>query len=720
MGFASLHKRVTYLMAGLGLLSLSLGGEISLLAEVVIALAFVGSMFAEEPRIGRPGWQLGWNVVLLALLAISVLRGVLGEPLLPLALEFTAALQLSRLCNRRTATEHQQIAMLAFLHLCAATVLSTELAYGIAFIAFVVVAPWMLALTHLRSEIEGHYPGDPDPARAADVRRVLASRRVVGASFLAGTAALSLPLFLMTAAVFVLFPRVGLGMISFGRGSPTHVAGFGGDVELGQVGLLRDDPRVVLRVQPPGLSASPPARASIRMRGTSFDHYEDGRWSRTLHDPRPIGRVDSIYAVERQPDPARDVPFGIVLDHLDDTVVFLPEGTVAIEIPPRVQSGIEIGRRLSLEPGLDLRYEDDDALGLRYRAWVALGARERLSEPLSAGDARPYLQLPDGVERVAGLAREWTEGAVDDRDRAERIIAHLHRFQYSLDMRDPGARAPLDAFLFDWRAGHCEYFSTALAVMLRSLGVPARNVTGFLGGRWNEWGSWYAITHGDAHSWVEAWIDGEGWVTFEPTPPGRSDVGLAQGLRDELAAMIDALRTRWEQDVVGYDLRSQRSLARSIAAWLRAMGASPPARAAPSREAEPAASSEGGLSWSRAIVLLLAALGVALVVRALLQRRRARDASGAEIPEAAREVVALYRSLERALATLGRPRPASRTPREHAIALAREGFAHSATVDEITERYLEVRFGGATLTSEELATLHERLRTIQRAPSPPS
>ncbi|MDQ3038028.1 MAG: DUF3488 and transglutaminase-like domain-containing protein, partial [Myxococcota bacterium] len=655
MGFASLHKRVTYLIAGLGLLSLSLGGELSPLVGGAILVAFVASMFAEEPRIARPGWQYGWNVVLLVLLALSVLRGTLGAPLLPLALEFTAALQISRLFNRRTAVEHQQITMLAFLHLCAATVLSTELAYGVAFIAFVVVAPWMLALTHLRSEIEGHYPGDPDPGRAADVRRVLASRRVIGPSFLVGTAALSLPLFLMTAAVFVLFPRVGLGLISFGRGSASHVAGFGGDVELGQVGLVRDDPTVVLRVQPPGLSATPPARASIRMRGTSFDHYEDGRWSRTMYDPRPIGRLDSVYALERAPDPDRDLAFDIVLDHLDDTVVFLPERTVAIEIPPRVQSGIEIGRRLSLEPGLDLRYEDDDALGLRYRAWVAReGAGHGDGARLDAGDARHYLQLPEGSDGVAALAREWTEGSTSDRERAQRILERLHGFEYSLEMRDPGARAPLDAFLFDWRAGHCEYFSTAMAVMLRSLGVPTRNVTGFLGGRWNEWGRWYALTNGDAHSWVEAWIDGEGWVTFEPTPPGRSEIGLAQSLREDLAALIDALRTRWEQDVVGYDLRSQRSLARRIAAWLRAAGATPDQAVSDTTESD--ASRGQGLPWTRALVLLLAIAGVALVVRALLLRRRGSSARGPEIPEAAREVVALYRSLERALAALGRPR----------------------------------------------------------------
>lgn len=718
MSFASLHKRVTYAMAGLGLASLFLGGELTLIAQGVIVLAFIASMLAEGERIEGIGWQRGWNVVLLVVLALAVLRGALGEPLLPLALEFTAALQISRLCNRRSATEHQQIAMLAFLHLCAATVLSTELAYGVSFLGFVVVAPWMLALTHLRSEIEGHYPGAPDPGRAADVRRVLASRRVVGPSFLLGTAALSLPLFLMTAALFVLFPRVGLGMISFGRGSPAHVAGFGGDVELGQVGLVRDDPRVVLRVSPPGLSARPPTRAAIRMRGTSFDHYDGRRWSRTLRDPDHVGRVDSIYQITRQPDPRRDVAVSIVLDHLDETVVFLPDRTVAIEIPPRLHSGIEVGRRLVVEPGLDLRYEDDDSLGLRYRAWVAPDDADAARERLTAETARVYLQLPEGHQRLASLAREWTAGASSDRERAEQILARLRGLRYSLDMRDPGARPPLEAFLFDWRAGHCEYFSSAMAVMLRSLGVPTRNVTGFLGGHWNEWGRWYAITNGDAHSWIEVWLDGEGWVTFDPTPAGRGELDFAQGLVTELAAMIDALRTRWEEDVVGYDLRTQRSFARRLARWLRAFddGRDAPSADVATREEERGAA----LPWGRASILLGALALALLALRTFVRRRGVQRARGVEIPEAAREAVALYRALGRALAALGQPRPSARTPREHADHLARQGFAHAATVEAITERYLEVRYGGSTLRREELDALRARLRDIERSPAPPA
>lgn len=714
MSFASLHKRVTYVMAGLGLLTLFLGGELTAPIQALIATAFFVSFFADGHRIERSGWQLGWNVVLLSILAIEMLRGVFGDPLLPLALEFTSALQISRLFNRRTAAEHRQIAMLAFLQLCAATVLSTELAYGIAFFGFVVVTPWMLALTHLRGEIETNAPGESAANRAEHARQMLASERVVGLSFLLGTAALSVPLFALTAILFVAFPRVGLGLISFGRGTPTHVSGFGGDVELGQVGLVRDDPRVVLRVEPPGLPLNPPIRASIRMRGTSFDHYDGRRWTRSLRDAASIGRTDSLYRLIREPDFTRDSMVSIVLDHLDEPVVFLPDRTVAIEIPPRVQSGVEIGRRILIEPGLDIRYNDDDAVGLRYRAWVAPDTRDAARERLSAEMASYYLQVPEGHERIRALAAEWTRGAASDRERAEMILTELRNFDYSLEMRDPGSRPPLLPFLLDWQAGHCEYFSSAMAIMLRTLGVPTRNVTGFLGGRWNEWGRWYSLTNGDAHSWVEVWLEGEGWVTFDPTPPSRANIALTTGLIADLTAMIDAIRTRWEEDIVSYDLRAQRSLARSLATWFRGLGRERDTESELPPSGSELQRNEPASPWPRTVLILAALVAGPLGLRMLIRRRRNRRGHHVSIPETAREVVAVYHALERALSARNRARPPGRTPREHADWLRQEGYAHAAEVDEITTRYLEVRYGGARLDENEARTLWQKVREIER------
>src|SRR5690606_15995804 len=152
----------------------------------------------------------------------------------------------------------------------------------------------------------------------------------------------------------------------------------------------------------------------IRMRGTSFDHYDGRRWTRS-REPRArgVGRIDAFYAAPvRLPVPARDTRWWIVLDGLDEPVLFLPPDTVGLEVPPRMTGGAEGGRAILHTPGVDVRYGDADGLGLRYAAWT--NDEPRPAHALGADEARRYLQVPDGHDRVAALAREWTEGASDD------------------------------------------------------------------------------------------------------------------------------------------------------------------------------------------------------------------------------------------------------------------------------------------------------------------
>lgn len=706
MSFGRLHKWVTYGIAALGLAALSIGPELELSSELLIFAGLAASWFVDGPLIRDPRWARGWTVGLLALVGLQILRGLGGAPLLPLVLEFTAALQISRLFNRRGAREHQQIAALALLHLIAATVISTELSYGLAFLGFVIVTPWMLSLGHLRAEIEGQQRGE-DADRAQAVERVLASRRLVGPSFLLGTAALALPLFAMTGLLFVAFPRVGLGFLSFGRDLGQPVSGFGANVELGDFGVIRSDPTVVLRVVPPDLGAQPPRLASLRMRGTSFDHYDGRRWtrSRELAVGESVGHMDAFYGVPRRmPQPAQDRPWRVVLDPLEEPVVFLPPSTVGLEVPPRIVGGVEVGREVVTAPGVDIRYADADGLGLRYTAWTSDAPEDRSVEPLDDGERARYLELPEGHDRVAALAREWTAGADDDAAKVRALVSHLRDsgdYEYSLEMPDVGDRPPVEAFLLEARRGHCEYYSTAMAVMLRSVGVPSRNVTGFLGGRFNDYGGYYALSQGDAHSWVEAWLPGRGWVTVDPTPSSRDAFAPDAGWLSALREMADAIRTRWSDDVVGYDLRSQVGLFRAARRWLSGTEGRGPAAAEPTRSQGPGPSIPG---W----VWLVAAMGV-LAVLVFLGRRRRRRSRATEHAASVR----LYRAFDATLAKLGHPRPPERTPNEQVAALADAGFRELELARQITRRYLEARFGGETLSADEIDRLLREVKALR-------
>lgn len=718
MSFTRLHKLVTYALAALGLSALALGGELGPLAALAIALGTVLSWWCEGERLESPRWQRGTTLAMASFFVVEIARGLTGAPLLPLALETSAALQISRLANRRRAAEHQQISILAFLHLCAATVLSTEVTYGLLFFGFVVLVPWMLALTHLRAEIEGHFapPATPAPEGAATLGRVLASRRLVGAGFLAGTAAIAIPLFLTTALLFAAFPRVGFGFLGVPGSTGMHVAGFGTDVTLGEVGTIADDPTVVLRVVPHDQDlAHPPALLPVRFRGTSFDAYDGRRWTRTFRGGERLRRYGDELAITRPARAGADVAWDIVLEHIDQPVVFLPPRAVALDVPPRYSAGLDVGRDLTLYPGLDLRYEDPDALGLRYTVWTSR-REEPTSERLGEDELHRYLQLPPGHERLGELARAWTAGATTDRERAERILARFGRppFEYSRTMPDPGGELPLVAFLEHGHVGHCEYYASAMAVLLREVGVPSRNVTGFATAHYNPYGHFWAVRSGDAHAWVEAFLPGEGWVTFDPTPTAVSEPSASERLLAELHALSDAVRARWEEWIIGYDLRAQRDLGRRLASWVSGLGSS--SEPAGPGVAEPAPT-ERPSPWRIVLVVVgVIAAGIA-IDRAYRRFLLGRPASAARpIELRAQRIVALYRALEREMARLGTPRPPSATPLEHARALLARRVAHAAVVERVTGRYVEARFGGAEPDAAELAALERDVHGLRALP----
>jgi len=712
MSFSRLHKLVAYLISGLGLFGLTLGEEITSVSTIAIAIGYVASWFAEGPRIRTAGYGTGWTTAVVVGLLIQVARALVDAPTLGLAIEFAAFLQISRLFTRRTAVDYQQIAVLAFVHLVAATVLSTSLSYGVMFVGFVVATPWMLALSHLRREIEGNYmpSSNATPEAQTGLARVLASRRVVGPRFLIGTAFLSVPLFAMTLSIFVVVPRVGKGFLSFQREGGQRVAGFGNEVELGGFGVIRDDPTVVVRVTPE-LMNEKAQRVSLRLRGTSFDHYDGRRWTRTQAVMERLRSASyDLFQIARAPVRGRDEAYQIVLEHLDEPVVFLPEGTVALQVPARVERGERYQRKLMTGAGLDLRY-DADGVGLMYTAYVAPDADSQPVSSLIRETAAKYLQLPRGHERIADLAKQIAGDATSPAIAAQRVQRWLNggTFRYTLEQPNVGNKPPLEAFLFDAKAGHCEYFSSAMAIMLRTLGIPTRNVTGFVGGRFNPYGRYYALRQGDAHSWVEVYIEGQGWMTYDPTPPSRSAVGPRIGMWSDVNALIDAMRMRWMTTVVGYDLRTQVGLLRQIGRWIAAH--QPDTSGIGDGDSDDDKDTlKTWLSRAGRTLAVLAAVLIAAAAFWVVQRRRAR--SGPVLKAEQAIVVRLYRDLERALRKHGQPRDAAVTPLEHARLLAERGAPYSDDVALVTRRYMEARYGDRALSTAEVQALKDAVSRI--------
>ncbi len=710
MRFAFAHKLVAYMFAGLGLIALMLGTTFTAIDSMIVMFAFVASWFAEPPAIDRPGYSRFWNTAAVVFLFVQIARAIGGEASLTVGVQYAAFLQISRLFHRKTAADYQQIAILAFLHLIAGTVLSSGLDYGVVFFGFVIVMPWMLTLTHLRKELEAqHAVGSPM------LRAELESHELTTASFFGGTTLLAVPLFVLTAAMFFAFPRVGFGFLSSFGTRTTAVAGFGDDVELGGFGTIRDDPTVIMRVKMTETVEPRPLSIGLRFRGTSFDRYSGGRWSRTQLAGEEVRRLHDEYILFRPPKDS-DRKYEIILDPMDEAVVFIPEGAVALQIPPGVRAGRSRYREVVNAPGFDIRYRGSVDGPLTYTAYV--GPSRGISERIPPKLQKRYLEVPRGYERVEALAVRIAGDAVDPRTQAQRIARYLRgtgNYRYTLDQPKTEGKDPLHVFLFEAKAGHCEYFSTAMAIMMRSLGVPARNVTGFLGADYNPYGDYYAVRNGNAHSWVEIFAGGK-WITFDPTPASGQVFSAPSGFGVKLRQMLDAMRVRWAEFVVEYNIRDQARALRGLVSWYRSLrGGASGARAKSDEAGDGDRLGEIPFrpDW-RWFVAVMTVFGTGVLLVRWRRKQRRQSRAGRRLDPDRDRAVRLYLSLENSLRKAGQARPADVTPQEHAQELGRTGFLAANEVREVTEAYLATRFGDNPLSPAE----YQRLRQLSRSIKP--
>ncbi|MGH7439980.1 MAG: DUF3488 domain-containing protein, partial [Polyangiaceae bacterium] len=374
MRFGLIHRLMTDALAALGVLAVVSTASLPpwtnalLLAGLAIAIAI------PESWQGRPALRHFATVAPLLLLLVQTARLLAGHSPLDVAVEFAALLQIVRLATRRGAAHDQQVIVLALLHFVAGTVLGGGLTYGICFLGFLVVAPGALVLSHLRREVEGNYrQGARDrTGLPVDVPRILRSRRVVGRAFLSSTCLLSVPILLFTTALFVLFPRIGLSLLLLNHPRAGRMIGFSEHVDLGEVGVLRDDPTIALRFEVKGLADPPPTRLTLRLRGTAFDFYDGRAWARTPRDlprePKTAADYTDIFGLSasRPVDPVHDRVVAFDLEPIDPPVIFLPPH--AIGVKPKAPAQFLLGEPLAIQAGAEdeIRYTGSDARGLRY------------------------------------------------------------------------------------------------------------------------------------------------------------------------------------------------------------------------------------------------------------------------------------------------------------------------------------------------------------------
>lgn len=275
------------------------------------------------------------------------------------------------------------------------------------------------------------------------------------------------------------------------------------------------------------------------LRGTSYDEYTGVGWKATDRDQSRLegGEIQ----VQGDLDYLKRVfsTLQVTITDSDSVVLFegIPFGsnlqTIA-ETPGAFAGDIE-----QLRPRRGLNEGDEySAVGTVSAATEA--DLRAATDPFPAWVTDRYLQLPDSLpERVSDLASEVAAGTSNNYDAAVAIEAYLRAFQYDLSVpAAPANRDAVDYLLFDLKAGYFDYQASAMAVMLRTLGIPARVAVGYAIDPANDIdGAPYRVTKADAYSWVEAFFPGYGWIEFNPTgdrpQAGRVDPAVSPGLEGD-------------------------------------------------------------------------------------------------------------------------------------------------------------------------------------------
>jgi protein-glutamine gamma-glutamyltransferase len=716
MNFATYFRAFSYTMIGVAMLALVLAGGLN----YGLALLFLGVMIVSW-KCENTRWQLperiGLGIVLLSIPLFYLdwqYQKAMGEPIERLGVNalahlivFLSAVKLLQVKKDRdwvflyliSFFEVLLAAGLSFSPVFLGT-LSLYLLSGLSAItAFEIQkARRAINLTETRLLV----PPDSRVFKKNGRRRSGQNAEATRLPFVALT--LLLLIFVLALPLFLVAPRSGASVLTRNGPGLSHFIGFSENVALGEIGDLKQDNAVVMRVR---LEDAEPTQG-LRWRGVALDEFSGRGWKKSVEARRSeqktsergffqLGTTEALHRLTTQT---------FFLEPIESSVLFAAPRAVAIQ-------GDLPFVRVDTEGSVQSRHHEYERLIYKAISDTNDPDVETLRDdmrPYSAAYQR-YLQLPEKLDpRVVALAGSILvkTGARNRYDAAKAIEAHLQRdYGYSLQMR-AGGPDPLADFLFNVRAGHCEYFSTAMAVMLRSYGVASRVVNGFLPGEYNEAAGAYTVRQSDAHSWVEVYFpESRAWVTFDPTPAAGRTEPVRTGLTAQLGKYAEALELMWFQYVVGYDRQEQRTLATSLHNRLFDFGRWLSQTVAWIKEMLPAnqwAAAAIGLSILALIVLIFI---MARRIRVLGWRKALRLQVKRSAAEAS--AVVFYERFSALLAQRGFQRDAAITPLEFAGQIGtHEAFG-------ITRAYNRVRFGKEKLSSAEMREINQLLLKLEQA-----
>ncbi|MBX3330459.1 MAG: DUF3488 domain-containing protein [Nitrospira sp.] len=692
-------------------------------ALIVALLRNRGGKSVERLATYAPISDVGWNLlVIVGFLGFWVdMLWVSGE-LLSAGIHFLMILMIIKLFNLKHRRDYLHLYAISLVAILASGSLTADLWYLPIFLLYLLAGVWTLLLFQLTK----HPEETRMLATSVSIRpQPPASVNQVTPQLFWFANGLALATFGLTLVIFFTIPRVSAGFYQKGFGENIRTSGFSETVNLGEIGPIKRDPSVVMRVE---LSdGSPHETGRLYLRGVAFDQYDGKAWTNRLNYRRSVSEdATGTFVLRGSRSPAPDrlgetIRQTIVLEPLDTPVLFAAPLIERVSGKfPSIQSDLTGSVYLPFPSSSRIEYS------VLSRSNPVLPA-DLGSEPSRYPESfvRHFLQIPAQPERIAILAKEITHAQRTTYDKANAIQSYLtHNFRYSLDAPLTEQDRPLEDFLFTRKTGYCEHYATAMVIMLRTIGVPARLVTGFLAAEWNEYGNYYVVRQQDAHAWVEVHLPHSGWITMDPTPPSIESIGGGSPAWHALGRMMDTIRLQWSRFFVQYSAADQLAVVRE----LKAGGTSARNKVFDSMTAlfSPFMAMLGGIKeyasketmLSLAEVLGPVLIGLAVFLWLGIKRPWVKGMTRKKTTYDQQIIAQLYRRMISHLARKGVPKLTAMPPLE-LVRLTQERWSDaSSSVASITELYCRTRFGRIPPTREELALAEDHLRYLMALDKP--
>jgi transglutaminase-like putative cysteine protease len=704
-------------LMGFGMLASTGGLDLPTILLVGAALAVRGYLLAERRRVVI---SVRWTTPLTILYFVFYAADYffLSRTFLAATVHLVMFAVVVRTFSLRRDRDYTTLAILAFLMVLASAVLTVDSVFLLFFAGFMLMAVATFILMEMRrsgraAKFQARHSPDAHEHRhlAFSLARV--------------TPGLVLMIFVGAAAVFFLLPRMSAGYMggySFGTDLST---GFSDRVQLGQIGQIQQSNAVVMHIQ---ISGDKRGQYPLHWRGVALAHFDGKNWSNphqrfelqreadgAFSVPVLIQGVPAVYRAGRQAAP------GTTPHLIHYRVLLEPIGTNVFFLAPWGRRVMGVYRALQVDPGGAVYDLDSQHAVTVYEADSDI-ARPSAVQLRSAGSSLPqfvsaYLQFPALDPRIPQLAAQISASASNNYDKAVAVETYLKtHYGYTLQLLRSPVADPLANFLFERKQGHCEYFASSMAVMLRTLHIPSRVVNGFRSDEFNDVSGNYVVRAKNAHSWVEAYFPGYGWITFDPTPGGK--IGPPEGW-DRAMLYLDAAESFWREWVISYDFSHQYILAKATVSgtrgswermrmWakLRYTGLLDWARRS-LRAAEQAPTRWFAVGLALGMLLLL--LGNAARIAKII-RMRQLQAHPERSPHQAATM--WYERMARYLERRGMKKSSAQTAQEFVGIIDDEQLR--TRVSRFTNAYESARFGNSSDAAQRLPGLYEEVELATR------